>query len=370
MRRNRVSILAAAAAAALALAACGGGEAATTTAAPAPSTAAPAAAEAPTTTAAEAEPMEAPSELRVAFIAPNPIDDPWYTSALDSLDRLAEERPYGLEITTQWFENIVYADGERIFRELASSGEYDMIIGHSTYSDAVAAVKDDYPDIAFVFSGSGNQPTGGNGYWIDTFIHEPAYLTGVAAGLMTETDRIGIVANFPFPNVNAPVNAYVAGAKSVNPDVEWQVSFIESWWDPATAKVSAAAQISAGADVLYAIVFGVFEAAEEAGNVYGVGDLVDAQGLSPEVVITSTVARWDPAIRVVIDKWWDHHVNGVPMSAPMERIMFFMPDGGGDIAPLNEALVPQDVRDAVLEARDQILSGELVVELDDSPPEQ
>lgn len=364
MRSANRTLLGVAAAAVLALAACGGDPGTTTAAAPA------ATAAAVETAAPAPEPAETPSQLRVAFIAPNPIDDPWYTSALDSLDRLEEARPYDLEVSTEWFENIAYADGERVFRELASSGEYDMIIGHSTYSDAVAAVKDGYPDIAFVFSGSGNEPTGGNGYWIDTFIHEPAYLTGVAAGLMTQTDKVGIVANFPFPNVNAPVNAYIAGAESVNPDVEWQVSFIESWWDPATAKVSAAAQIAAGADVLYAVVFGVYEAAEEAGNVYAVGDLADAEALSPGVVITSTVARWDQAISEVIDAWWDHHVNGVPMAAPMERIMFFMPEGGGDIAPLNEDLVPADVRDAVLEARDQIMSGELMVELDDSPPEQ
>ncbi len=166
-------------------------------------------------------------------------------------------------------------------------------------------------------------------------------------GVMTETGKIGVVANFPFPNLNAPVNGYIAGAQSVNPDVEWEVTFIESWWDPATAKEAVAAQIPAGGDVLYAIVFGVFEAAEEAG-VYGVGDLVDVQALAPDVVLTSTVAKWDQAIEVTIDAWWDHMVNGVPMNAPMERIMFHMPQGGGDIAPLNEALVPADVRDKVL----------------------
>lgn len=306
--------------------------------------------------------------MRVAFIAPNPIDDPWYQAMLDSLDRLAEEQPYGLEVSTEWFENIAYGDSERIFRDLAASGKYEMIFGSSTYSDAISAVMGDYPDILFVFAGSGNDPLGGNAFWVDTFIHEPAYLTGVAAGLMTETGKIGIVANFPFPNVNAPVNGYIAGAKSVNPDVEWEVTFIESWWDPATAKEAAAAQIAAGADVLYAIVFGVFEAAEEAG-VYGVGDLVDVQALAPDVVLTGTVAKWDQAIEVTIDAWWDQMVNGVPMNAPMERIMFHMPQGGGDIAPLNEALVPEAVRDQVLEARDRILSGELVVELNDAPPE-
>ena len=335
---------------------------------PAPTTAAPTTA-APTTAAPTTEPAaEEPSVFRVAYLAPGPIDDPWYTSMLDSLSRLAEESPYGLDISHEWFENIAYADGERVVRDLASSGEYEMILAGSTYSDAVSAVMEEYPDVAFVYAGSGNEPLGGNAFWIDTFIHEPAYLTGVVAGLMTETGKIGIVANFPFPNVNAPVNGYIAGARSVNPDVEWDVTFIESWWDPATAKEAAAAQIAAGADVLYAVVFGVFEAAEEAG-VYGVGDLANVEALAPGVVLTSTVAKWDQAIAEVIDAWWAHHANGVPMNAPMERIMFLMPEGGGDIAPLNEALVPADVRDKVLEVRDQILSGELVVELNDAPAE-
>ena len=306
--------------------------------------------------------------MRVAFIAPGPIDDPWYQSMLDSLDRLADKAPYGLEISTEWFENIAYGDSERVIRDLAASGNYEMILGSSTYSDAVSAVMGDHPDILFIYAGSGNDPLGDNAFWIDTFIHEPAYLTGVAAGLITETGKIGVVANFPFPNVNAPINGYLAGARSVNPDVEFEVTFIESWWDPATAKEAAAAQIAAGADVLYAIVFGVFEAAEEAG-VYGVGDLVDVEFLAPGVVLTSTVAKWDQAIEVTIDAWWDQMANGVPMNAPMERIMFHMPQGGGDIAPLNEALVPASVRDQVLEARDQILSGDLVVELNDAPAE-
>jgi len=46
-----------------------------------------------------------------------------------------------------------------------------------------------------------------------------------------------------------------------------------------------------------------------------------------------------------------------------------MPEGGGDIAPLNEALLPEDVRNAVLEVRDKVLSGGLVVELNDGPVE-
>ena len=54
--------------------------------------------------------------------------------------------------------------------------------------------------------------------------------------MTTQTNRISGVAAFPFPNVNAPLNAFVDGARSVNPDIEVAgVTYIESWFDPATA---------------------------------------------------------------------------------------------------------------------------------------
>ena len=134
-----------------------------------------------------------------------------------------------------------------------------MIIAHSTYSPAVAAVQGEFPEIVFVFSGSGNEATGGNGFWIDVMPHEPAYLAGVAAGLMSETGKIGSVAAFPFPNVNGPVNAFFAGARSVRPDIEVDVTYIESWFDPAGAKDAGTALVNSGADSLYAAsTFGTF----------------------------------------------------------------------------------------------------------------
>ena len=165
---------------------------------------------------------------------------------IDSIGRLAEDNTYDLTITLEEIEEIAYADGERVIRDLAQTGKYEIIIAHSTYSDAVAAVRDDYPDTLFAYSGSGNDGLGGNGYWIDVFIHEPAYLAGIIAGMMTETNKISGVAAFPFPNVTAPLHAFIDGAQSVNPDITAEVAYIESWFDPATAQEAAAAQIAAG----------------------------------------------------------------------------------------------------------------------------
>ena len=345
------------AAAVIALAAaCGGGEAPT------------AATRTVATEAAAAE--EAPDELTdldIVMLLASAREEPWYATLIDTVDLAVELRLNGLDISLDVVENVSTADGERVIRELAAGGKYEMIIGHGAYSDAVDAVNDDYPDIAFVFSGPGNEPVGGNAYWIDVSVHEPAYLAGIIAGAMTETGRISAVAAFPVPNVNAPLNAWIAGARSVNPDVEHTITYIESWFDPAKAKESAAAQIAAGSDMVYAESSGVFEAVSEAEGVYTFGHFADQLGFVPQV-LTSSAAVWDPAFRTVLDAWWDHRAEGRPYDAPMERIVYSMADGGSDIGEISDQ-APVEVRIAVEEAREDIIAGRLRVELDEGPVE-
>ena len=354
------------------LVACGDDEPAS---APEPA-AAPETTSAPETTAApepatdEAAPSEDPTSLSIAAIFLNTADDTWSTSLVGALERVAAERPRDLDITFDIFENIAYADGERVIRQTAETGNFDMIIAHSTYSDGIYAVRDDFPDILFSFTGSGNEGRGGNAYWLDVLPHEAAYLTGVAAGRLNETGVIGAVAAFPFPNVNGPVNAFFEGARSVNPDIETRVTYIESWFDPAAAQEAGTALIEEGADSLYAAsTFGTFQAALEADRAFAIGDLDDQEALAPEVVITSVLILWDPGLKVLVDEWWAHVTAGEPYDAPVDRIQFLMAEGGADIAPLNEALVPADVIAEVNDLREQVLSGDLVVEFNPGPVE-
>ena len=320
--------------------------------------------------APEAAPSEDPTSLRIASIFLNTADDTWSTSLVGALERVAAERPRGLDITFEIFENIAYADGERVIRQTAETGNFDMIIAHSTYSDGIYAVRDDFPDILFSFTGSGNEGRGGNAYWLDVLPHEAAYLTGVAAGRLSETGVIGAVAAFPFPNVNGPVNAFFEGARSVYPDIETRVTYIESWFDPAAAQEAGTALIEEGADSLYAAsTFGTFQAALEADRAFAIGDLDDQEALAPEVVITSVLILWDPGLKVLVDEWWAHVTAGEPYDAPVDRIQFLMSEGGADIAPLNEALVPADVIAEVNDLREQVLSGDLVVEFNPGPVE-
>ncbi len=315
--------------------------------------------------AAAEQAAAAPSEIDMAMLVVGTKEEGWYATFIDSVNRVSESNKYGIKVNLEILEGIPFAEGERVIRELAQEGIYEIIVGHSTFVDGVAANKADYPDTLFVYSGSGNDDHegGDNAYWIDVFIHEPAYLAGIIAGMTTETNKISGVAAFPFPNVNAPLNAFVDGARSVNPDIEVAgVAYIESWFDPATASSAAAAQIANGSDVIYAERFGPFAAAEDAGNVRAVGHFTDQLSLSP-VVLTSAVAQWDTAFSDVLDAWYDYTVHGVPYNSPPQRIVYqSMVDDGSSLGAIADD-VPADVRAAVEEARAQILAGELVVPL-------
>ncbi len=170
-----------------------------------------------------------------------PIEEPWDGVIHDALLIAKEEG----KIEYTYTEDIGYSgDMERVLREVAEQQKPDIIMGDAFVNEeAVRRVAADYPDIAFAF-GSELGPVAPNLAVFDNWIHEPTYLCGMIAGGMTKTNKIGVVAAVPIPEVNRLVNAFIAGAKEVNPEVTVMVSFINSFFDPATAKEQALAHIS------------------------------------------------------------------------------------------------------------------------------
>lgn len=317
----------------------------------------------------EEEAAEQPTELKIAIITGATIDEAWYKSLLQSIDRLAAEKPHGVEITYDYTENVWGDDAERAIVAYAETGEYDIIWAASSYSDQVKNVMEDYPEIMFAYSGSGNEGLGGNAYWNYNHIHECAYLLGAIAGYMTESDVIGAVAGFPYDDQNDVLNGYIDGAKAVNEDVQVKVTFIESWWDPPKAKEATYALMAAGADYVYAERYGPFEALSEEGK-YGFGQYEDQYELAPEVVVSSTILKWDPVVEYYFNEWWKHETEGTPYDASNEPVWFTMAEGACDIAPYHgfEDTIPQDIQDEVDEMREAILAGELEVPLRVEPP--
>jgi basic membrane protein A len=159
---------------------------------------------------------------------------------------------------------------------------------------AARKVAKDFPKVSFLMGSSG-KPQAPNFSVFDNYIQEPAYLSGMIAGGMTKSNKIGMVGGFPIPEVNRLMNAFMAGAKETNPKVEFTVSFINSWFDPPKAKEAAFAMIDKGADVMYAERFGVSDAAKER-KVLAIGNVINTQDKYPDTVVASALWNMEPTI--------------------------------------------------------------------------
>ena len=213
----------------------------------------------------------AQAKLKVAAIYTVPFEQQWVSRIHKAL-KAAEARG---EIEYKASENVSNADYERVMREYATGGN-QLIVGEAFAVEAAARkVAKDFPKTSFLL-GSSLKPQEPNFAVFDNYIQEPAYLTGMIAGGMTKSNKIGMVGGFPIPEVNRLMNAFMAGAKETNPKVEFTVSFINSWFDPPKAKEASFAMIDKGVDVLYAERFGVSDAAKEKGKL-AIGNVINTQ---------------------------------------------------------------------------------------------
>jgi basic membrane lipoprotein Med (substrate-binding protein (PBP1-ABC) superfamily) len=305
---------------------------------------------------------EDPTSLAIAGVLSAGTEAPWDGSFVASMEEVIAAKPHGLDIQFDYTEN-VYENAEQVFRTYAETGEYDIIFGNTAYADAIEVLKDEFPDILFVMSGSGNRGLGGNAYWVFIHAHEPAYAMGMLAGKLTSSNVIGAVSTFPAEDTNDQINAFFAGAKEANPEVQQKITYIQSWFDPAKSNEATTAQIAAGADMIYQM-SGAFEVCQET-EIGCFGNYVDMAQFAPESVVASTTISWVPHISWIVDEWWTVQTTDAEFDAPMEPKWFNWQEGTGDLV-LNAAWkggIPDDVKAEVEEAAAAIQSGEKEVEL-------
>ena len=251
-----------------------------------------------------------------------------------------------------------------MLREYAEQGA-KLIVGEIFGAEQEAReVVGDYPDVAFLL-GSSFPPDEAypNLSVFDNFIQDASYLSGIVAGAMTK-GNIGMVGGFPIPEVNRLMNAFMAGAREMNPDIKFQVSFIGSWFDPPKAKETAIAMIDGGADLLYAERFGVSDAAKEKG-VLAIGNVINTQADYPDTVVASALWHFEPTFNKALE-----NVMAGTFKAEDYGTYSFMKEGGCSLAPLGtfEGKVPEAAVKLVAEREAGIRDGSFTVTIDDSEP--
>lgn len=295
------------------------------------------------------------TKFKVALLTEGAVNDGgWNAGALKSLKMIEEQ--LGAEIA--YTEKVPRAQQEQVLRTYARQG-FNVIFGHGfQFSEPMQTVAKEFPEVTFIpVNGYVN---GDNLFSTNFKFGELGYFTGMTAGLMTKSNKIGVVAAMDAPTVNADIDTFKEGVKKVNEQAEVIVSYVGSWEDIPKAKEAARAQLSKNVDVVLVIgnafSIGVFQAAQDAGA-YAIGWVDDQSSMAPDTVITSGMQDVSSLYLQMAQLAKDGKLE------PGKTYTFGMKDNNAQsLAPFSSK-VPKEVQDQVLQAIQDYKDGKLVLNL-------
>ncbi len=257
---------------------------------------------------------EKKASVKVAFAYVGPVGTHGWTYAHE-LGRRAVQQKFGDKIVTSYVENVPEnADGERVIRALASQGN-TLIFGTTFgYMEPILKIAGDFPTRKFEHITG--YKTAQNVRTYDSRNYESAYMAGVVAGSVTESNVLGFVGSIPIPEVIRNINSFTLGAQSVNSAVTTKVVWVGEWFNPPKETEAAQSLINAGADVLMQNTdsSAVLQTAEKNGK-RAFGWDTDMSAFAPKAHLGSAVLNFAPYyIQSVQDllngtwktsaKWW------------------------------------------------------------------
>ena len=252
---------------------------------------------------------DAPKDkVKVGFVYVGPTGDHGWTYRHD-IGRQDVEKVYGDRVETTYVENVAEGpDAERVMRQMALAG-HDIIFATSFgYMDAMLNVAKEFPNVKFEHAtGYKTAPNMAN-YGLK--LYQARHVQGVIAGMMTKTNTICYVAAFPIPEVIREINTYYLGAKSMNPDVEVQIVWVNTWYNPGKESDAARALLSQGCDIIaqHTDSPAPLQTAQSMGF-HGFGQASDQYNFAPKAQLTATIDNWSPyyiaKVGAVLDGTWE-----------------------------------------------------------------
>jgi len=327
-----------------ALAACSGGSGSATPA--------------PTPTPAPAEEGVTLDNIKVGFVHISDPSDKGYTYNHD-LGTQHMQAALGLrdDQVISKYNVPESAECDTAIRELVEAGCSIVFCTSFGFEDYMLAVAEEYPEVEFCHATGYQAAAAGlpnvHNYFGDIF--EARYLSGIAAGLRTETNQLGYVTAMPFAECISGYTAFYLGAKSVNPDVTMKVIYTNNWNDPTAEAAAAQALIDAGCDVLCQHADSTAtQTTCEANGVWGVGYNSDMIEAAPNAVLTSAVWDWGIYLQYAVNCVLSGEEIAVDWSGGIA-------DGVCNVSALNPNTVAEGTEEAINAAREKIISGELYV---------
>ena len=289
------------------------------------------------------------ADVKVGFVYVGPIGDGGWTYEHDK-GRLAVEKHFGDRVETIYQENVPEgADAERVMTTMAMQGA-DLIFTTSFgYMDPTINVAKKFPNVKFEHATGYKRSDNVSTY--SARFYEGRAIQGHIAGKMTKTNKVGYIASFPIPEVIRGINSAYIHAKKVNPNIEFNIIWVYTWFDPAKEADAAKALIDQGADVVLQHTDSTAPqaAAREAGNVITFGQASDMGEYAPMPRVSSIIDDWAPyyvaRTQAVLDGSWESVDTWDGIGPGMVGI--------GEISDA----VPADVKAEALAMRDAIANG-------------
>ena len=291
--------------------------------------------------------------LKVALLLSGAANDQgWNQTAYEGTQKACEKYGYELAYT----ENLEVADISAAFADYASAG-YDVVIGHGyEFGDPALEVAETYPDTKFICTEADASADNVASYVMAC--EQTAYVEGIIAASTSESGKLGAIGPIPGDSLVKIINGYEDGAKSVNPDIEVQTAWTNSFVDTQLAQEAAKAMIDNGVDVIKhcanACGNSAMTAAVEAG-IWCQGDSYDQSSLAPDNILDSAIYNLD----VVIDT-----ALGSVADGSFEGDVYNLGMADGAVEVLLSDNLSDDVKATAQDAIDKIVSGELEVERD------
>jgi len=253
----------------------------------------------------------AEEKLKVAFVYNAAVGDFGWFYGHDRARKITDEELDFVE--TSFLENVTPgAVAERVMKELCKEG-YDVIIPASADFEADALkVAEQYPNVKFLIC-AGTVKKEPN---VESFFPKSTqvwYMLGQVAGKLTKTNTIGMVGAVVHPLDLQIQNAWMLGARSVNPDVVQRIIYINTYYDPIAERDAALSLIDAGADVLAQATNtpAHVQAAEEYG-VYAMSQFEDMRHFGPNAYVSGDLFFWEkyyiPTLKAIYENTWEPRV--------------------------------------------------------------
>ena len=280
----------------LVVAACGGSADTTTTTASTATTTDTTAATTAATETTVSETTAAGEPYRVALIYPGTADDlSWSNAWFDGAEAAMANNP-NIEVESVELLN----DPAAVVQQgsaFASQGFNLILIAHGAMVEPAITLAQQFPDVLIClapYHPAEGEEQADNLCWVDPAQHNANFLAGALSALVSETGHIASLNGFAFPGLTRQPEAFVLGARCVDPDITFSQQYIQTWTDTGIAKAAAQSEIAGGADIILAAtdsaVFGVIEAADEASSqVWVIPSYYESQSLDPDNILTSAI---------------------------------------------------------------------------------